>query len=88
MTKMIIAAACSLALLVAASSGRSARSELRMAQASTSKDNSPAPPTAQRQKRRECAAKWTEQKAKTGVKGRVAYRKFMRECRKGFPSRS
>jgi hypothetical protein len=30
----------------------------------------------------ECNAKWTEEKAKSGAKGRTAYRKFLGECLK------
>jgi hypothetical protein len=40
------------------------------------------PLTAQQQKLKDCNAKWTEEKAKSGVKGRTAYRKFLSECLK------
>jgi hypothetical protein len=38
--------------------------------------------TPQRQKMKDCAGKWKEEKASTGVKGRAAYNKFMRGCLK------
>jgi hypothetical protein len=31
---------------------------------------------------KDCGAKWKEEKASTGVKGRAAYNKFMRQCLK------
>jgi hypothetical protein len=31
---------------------------------------------------KDCGAKWQAEKAKTGVKGRAAYRKFVSECLK------
>jgi hypothetical protein len=49
----------------------------------------PAPPkplTPQQQKMKDCAAKWQDEKAKTGVKGRTAYRKFMGDCLKKVPA--
>jgi hypothetical protein len=41
------------------------------------------PLTAQQQKMKDCAVKWKEEKAKTGVKGREAYRTFLGSCMKG-----
>ncbi len=38
--------------------------------------------SAQQQKMKDCAAKWKDEKAKTGVKGREAYRKFLSACLK------
>ena len=38
--------------------------------------------TPQQQKMKDCAASWKDEKAKTGAKGRDAYRKFMGECLK------
>jgi hypothetical protein len=38
--------------------------------------------TPQRQRMKDCGAKWKEEKASTGVKGRAAYNKFMRQCLK------
>jgi hypothetical protein len=38
--------------------------------------------TPQRQKMKDCATKWKDEKASTGVKGRAAYNKFMRACLK------
>ena len=42
--------------------------------------------TPQQLKMKECAAKWKEEKARTGVKGRDAYRAFLRECLKKKPA--
>jgi Ni/Co efflux regulator RcnB len=39
--------------------------------------------TPQRQKLKDCAAKWKEEKAQKHVSGRDAYRAFMKECLKG-----
>lgn len=36
----------------------------------------------QQQKMKDCAAKWKDEKAKTGTKGREAYRTFMSGCLK------
>jgi hypothetical protein len=41
------------------------------------------PLTPQQQKMKDCAGKWKEEKAKTNVKGREAYRTFMGSCMKG-----
>ncbi len=41
------------------------------------------PLTAQQQKMKDCAGKWKDKKAETGVKGRDAYRAFMKGCLKG-----
>ena len=38
---------------------------------------------AQRQKMKDCAAKWTDHKKATGAKGRKAYNEFMKPCLKG-----
>jgi len=38
--------------------------------------------TPQQQKMKDCAAKWKDEKAKTGAKGREAYRTFMSGCLK------
>jgi Ni/Co efflux regulator RcnB len=38
--------------------------------------------TSQRQKMKDCAAGWKDEKAKTEAKGRDAYRKFMSGCLK------
>ena len=37
----------------------------------------------QQQKMKDCAAKWKQEKAKTNVKGREAYRTFLGSCMKG-----
>ena len=39
--------------------------------------------TPQRQKMKDCAAKWKDEKAQKHVSGRDAYRAFMKECLKG-----
>jgi len=54
---------------------------MRLAQAAPSK-----PLTPQRQKMMDCGGKWQDEKAKTGVKGRTAYRKFMSDCLKKAPA--
>jgi hypothetical protein len=38
--------------------------------------------TPQQQKMKDCAGKWKDEKAKTGAKGRAAYRTFMSGCLK------
>jgi len=38
--------------------------------------------TTQRQKMKDCAAKWKEEKATKNVSGRDAYRAFMKDCLK------
>jgi hypothetical protein len=40
------------------------------------------PLTPQRQKMKDCAVKWKDEKAKTNVKGREAYRTFLSSCMK------
>jgi len=40
----------------------------------------PIPP--QQQKMKDCAVKWKDEKAKTNVKGREAYRTFLSSCMK------
>ena len=40
------------------------------------------PLTQQQQKMKDCAAKWKDEKVKTNVKGREAYRTFMSSCMK------
>jgi hypothetical protein len=42
--------------------------------------------TLQQQKMKDCAGKWQDKKAKTGAKGRTAYRKFKGECLKKAPA--
>ena len=39
-------------------------------------------PRPQQQKMKDCAAAWKDEKAKTGAKGRAAYRTFMGGCLK------
>jgi hypothetical protein len=40
------------------------------------------PVTPQQQKMKDCAVKWKDEKAKTNVKGREAYRTFLSSCLK------
>lgn len=37
----------------------------------------------QRQKMKDCAAKWKEEKAQKNVSGKGAYRAYMKDCLKG-----
>jgi len=39
--------------------------------------------TPQRQKMKDCAVKWKDEKAQKHVSGRAAYRAFMKDCLKG-----
>jgi len=81
MLKSVLAAALAAGLVVAVAPPGLAASEMRLAE--------PAPPkplTPQQQKMKDCAAKWQDEKAKTGVKGRTAYRKFMGDCLKKVPA--
>ena len=39
--------------------------------------------TPQRQKMKDCAVKWKDEKAQKHVSGKMAYRAFMKECLKG-----
>ena len=39
--------------------------------------------TPQRQKMKDCAAKWKDEKAQKHVSGKAAYRGFMKDCLKG-----
>jgi hypothetical protein len=39
--------------------------------------------TPQRQKMKDCAGKWKEEKAQKNVSGKNAYRAFMKDCLKG-----
>jgi hypothetical protein len=49
------------------------------AQPSVAEDKPLAP---QQQKMKDCAVKWKDEKAKTNVKGREAYRTFLSSCMK------
>jgi len=80
MLKSVLAAALAAGLVVALAAPGLAGSEIRLAQAAPSK-----PLTPQQQKMKDCAGKWQDEKAKTGVKGRAAYRKFMGDCLKKAP---
>jgi Ni/Co efflux regulator RcnB len=68
MTKRIFAAVIASAFLAAAIAPMASGQEKK--------------PTAQQQKMKDCAAKWKDEKAKTGAKGREAYRTFMSGCLK------
>jgi len=52
-------------------------------QPGAAQDKPAKPITPQQQKMKDCAVKWKEEKAKTNVKGREAYRTFMGSCMKG-----
>jgi hypothetical protein len=41
------------------------------------------PPTAKRQKLRDCSAKWQDEKKAKGLTGKAAYLKFLSACVKG-----
>ena len=75
--KSVLAAALAAGLVVALAPPGLAGSEIRLAQTAPSK-----PLTPQQQKMKE----WQDEKAKTGVKGRAAYRKFMGDCLKKAPA--
>ena len=81
MLKSVLAAALAAGLVVALAAPGLAGSEIRLAQAAPSK-----PLTPQQQKMKDCAGKWQDEKARTGVKGRAAYRKFMGDCLKKAPA--
>jgi hypothetical protein len=77
MLKTVLAAALAASLVAALAPPAFAASEMKVAEATATK-----PLTPQQQKMKDCAASWKEEKAKTGVKGGAAYRKFMSECLK------
>ena len=86
MLKNVLAAALAAGLVVAlvppAVAGAAvAQPDMRVAEAAA-----PKPLTPQQQKMKDCGAKWQEEKAKTGVKGGTAYRKFISECLKKTPT--
>ncbi len=68
MIERILAAAVTAALLAVA------------AAPTASAEDKTTPP--QQQKMKDCAAKWKDEKTKTGAKGREAYRSFMSGCLK------
>ena len=87
MLKAIVTCAFAFALLAMALPASPAKSQTGAAAPAASQ--TPAAPTAapkaltpQRQKMKDCAVKWKEEKASTGAKGRAAYNKFMRGCLK------
>jgi hypothetical protein len=77
MSKRILAAVLAFGLVAAIVPPTLAAPNTQVAEAAT-----PKPLTPQQQKMKDCAGKWKEEKANTGVKGRAAYNKFMRECLK------
>jgi hypothetical protein len=77
MLKRVLACVLAFGLVAAVAPSALAVSNTQLAEAAT-----PKPLTPQRQKMKDCAAKWKQEKANTGVKGRTAYRKFMGECLK------
>jgi psiF repeat-containing protein len=90
MVRTVLGIALAGSLAVALALPAFAEAQIRLAEAATkdtTKDTAKAkdkakPPTAQQQKMKDCNAKWTEEKANTGAKGRTAYRKFLSECLK------
>jgi psiF repeat-containing protein len=77
MLQRVLASMLAFGLVAAIVPPAPAASNTQMAEAA-----SPKPLTPQQQKMKDCAAKWKEEKANTGVKGRAAYNKFMSECLK------
>jgi hypothetical protein len=96
MLKTALAVALAGSLAAALALPTAAAPEIRLAETTTkdtskdaTKDKAKArdtakakPLTPQQQKLKDCNAKWTEEKAKSGAKGRTAYRKFLSECLK------
>ena len=72
MIKRIVAAALATAFLAAT-----------LAPPVSAQEDKEKPLSGQQQKMKDCAAKWKDEKAKTNVKGREAYGKFMSGCLKG-----
>jgi hypothetical protein len=66
--KRLVAAACAAAFFAAT-----------IAPATRAEDK---PLTPQQQRMKDCAAKWKDEKARTGAKGGTAYRTFMSKCLK------
>src|SRR5262249_53190399 len=81
MLKSVLAAALAAGLVVALAPPGLAGSAIRLAQTALPKRWRP-----QRQKVKDCGGKGQDEKAKTGVKGRAAYRKFMGDCLKKPPA--
>jgi hypothetical protein len=77
MSKMVVACVLAFGLFAVALPANPAAS-----QTPSTTTAAPKALTPQRQKMKDCAAKWKDEKASTGVKGRTAYNKFMRECLK------
>jgi hypothetical protein len=86
MLKAIVAWVFAFALLAMVLPGSPAKSQTgAAAPAATQTPATTAAPkalTPQRQRMKDCAVKWKEEKASTGAKGRAAYNKFMRGCLK------
>ena len=86
MLKAVIASMLAFALVSLALPASPAKSQTGGAAPATSQAPSttaaPKAVTPQRQRMKDCAAKWKEEKTNTGVKGRAAYNKFMRGCLK------
>jgi uncharacterized membrane protein YciS (DUF1049 family) len=81
MLRTVLAAVLAAGLVAALLPPALAMPSLRVAEAAAPKQLTP-----QQQKMKDCAAKWQEEKAKTGAKGRAAYRKFMSDCLKKAPA--
>jgi psiF repeat-containing protein len=81
MLKTVLAAVLAAGLVTALVPPSFAAPYMRLAESAA-----PKPLTPQQQKMKDCGAKWQEEKAKTGVKGGTAYRKFISECLKKAPA--
>jgi psiF repeat len=77
MRKHLLVAAASLAFVAATLTAPV------QAQNDASKGEASKSASAQRQKMKDCAAKWKDEKAQKHVSGRDAYRAYMKECLKG-----
>jgi hypothetical protein len=80
MLKTVFASMLAAGLFAAVVAPTLAAPETRVAQAPAAK--APKQLTPQQQKMKDCAAKWQDEKTKTGAKGRAAQRKFMSGCLK------
>jgi hypothetical protein len=81
MSRTVMAAALAAGLVAALAAPGFAAAQISVAQAAAA----PKQLTPQQQRMKDCAAKWQDEKAKTGAKGRTVYRKFMGDCLKKTP---
>jgi hypothetical protein len=82
MRKYLLVAAASLAF-VAATLTAPVQAQYDASKGEGAKGATAKSMTPQRQKMKDCAAKWKDEKAQKHVSGRDAYRAFMKECLKG-----